>query len=354
MELMIFDKNLNFKGILESQFSYRKIRRYSECGEFEINVNFDIEIMEMLTKGNIVYKKGDIEAGIIKYRNIKLDVEGKEVLVVSGKFITGLLDRRIIWQTENLDTTSELAIRQLISNNAIIPPDRKIPLLKLGSINEFTETIDYQVTYTNLLEEVEKIAIESKIGIRTRIDINTKEFIFETYKGKDKTSTVIFSQEAENVLEQEYIDSIDNYKNVALVAGEGEGQDREKITVGNYIGLDRFETFIDAKDIKREVDEVTMPIAKYRNKLKARGEVKLSEMTKIKTFDSEIDLNADLKYKIDYDLGDMVKCINKRWGTTINTRIIEIEEIFEENGMKINVVFGNKVPTIIDKIKAVM
>ena len=48
-------------------------------------------------------------------------MEGRETLVVQGKFLTGYLGRRIIWNRENLNTTSENAIRELINKNAITP-----------------------------------------------------------------------------------------------------------------------------------------------------------------------------------------------------------------------------------------
>lgn len=360
MDLMIFDKDIDFLGILEKQFSFRKIRRYSECGEFEIHVNFDMEVMELLCKDNIVWQSGDIEAGIIDYRNIKLDEEGKEILVVKGKFVTGLLDRRIIWETEVLNSTNEKAIRQIVNNQAINPTilDRKIPLLELGILNNLTGTIKTRVTYQNVLEQIEKIAIKSGLGIRTRIDINTKKFLFEVYKGINRTDTVVFSKDAENILRQEYIDSLDNYKNVGIVAGAGEGIDRQKVYIGSGIGLDRFETYIDARDLsnKKTVNdvEIDIPVSEYIGMLENRGNIKLSEMTKVKTFESEIDLNADLKYKVDYDLGDIVKCVNQKWNISIDRRITAIEEVYEESGMKVNIIFGNKIPNIIDKIKAVM
>ena len=62
-----------------------------------------------------------------------MDNEGNEFLVVQGKFLTGYLNRRFIWGTENLNSTSELAIRTLINNNATNPSDtdRKLSLMAL-------------------------------------------------------------------------------------------------------------------------------------------------------------------------------------------------------------------------------
>ena len=363
MELYIFDRNLNFQGILEGFFSLRWIRRYSKCGEFELHCSLTPETIELLKRENIIWKKGNLEAGYIEYRNLKQDVEGKEVLVIKGKFLTGYLNRRIIWGIENLNTTAELAIRGLVNNHAINPTDtdRTIDLLTLGSIKNYTQSVNYQTSYSNLLDEVESIANANELGIRTLIDIQNKQMIFDIYEGTNRTAgqsvnaPAIFSKEFENILEQEYTDSLNNYRNVVLVAGEGEGSARELVTVGQGIGLDRFEMFVDARDLQSTIyedgGETNIPSEQYREMLKNRGMSKLSEYKEIQTFDSKINLRSNLTYKHDFDLGDIVTCTSKKWGITIDTRITEVEEVYEESGKQINVVFGNNIPTLIDVIK---
>ena len=87
--------------------------------------------------------------------------------------------------------------------------------------------------------------------------------------------------------------------------------------------------------------------------LKSRGQSKLAENTEVKTFDSKVNVNSNLTYKTDFDLGDIVTCTSKKWGVTIDARITEIEEVYEQ-GFDINVIFGNNAPTLIDKIKQVV
>ena len=88
--------------------------------------------------------------------------------------------------------------------------------------------------------------------------------------------------------------------------------------------------------------------------LNDRGNNKLAETKEIQTFDSKINVTSNLVYKTDYDLGDIVTCTSKKWGITINSRITEIEDIYEEKGLSISATFGNNVPTLIDKIKQVI
>ena len=363
MELYVFDRELNPVGILDSFFSLRWIRRYHQAGEFELHCPLNVHTLELLQRGNIIWKQGDEEAGFIKYRQLGQDAQGQETLVIKGDFLTGYLDRRIIWGQEILNTTAEVAMRTLVEKHAISPADvdRAIPLLELGELQNFDEVVDYQTSYKNLLEEIEKISNLSGLGYRVVVDLPAKQLLFQVYKGRDLTAgqsanpPAIFSNEFENVLEQEYIDSLHNYRNVALVAGTGEGVDRKLITVGTGMGLNRFELFVDARDL-REEDEEGNPIqeADYLEMLKSRGQSKLAECADLQTFESRINVRSNLRYKEDFDLGDIVTCISKKWGVTINARITEVEEIYEQDGFSLNVTFGNSVPTLIDKIKQVV
>ena len=366
MELYIFDKQLNFKGILESYSSFIWRRKYSKCGDFELHCSLSEKTLNLLQRGNVIYKKDDEEAGYINYRNLKQDSQGKEVLVLKGKFLTGYLDKRIIWNRLNLNTTSELAIRELVNKNAIDPVNtvRKIGLMALGEVKNYTQETNIQTSYANLLETVEEIASVSELGIRTLLNIENKQMTFDIYEGLDRTANnginppAIFSQEFENILEQEYTDSLNDYRNTVLVAGEGEGSDRELVSLENGQGLDRYELYVDARDLQStktvNEEDVPIPISEYRKMLEDRGFSKLSEHKEIETFDSKVNLNSNLVYKEDFDLGDIVTCVSKKWGITIDTRITEIEEVYEESGKQVNVVFGNEIPTLIDKIRQVI
>lgn len=363
MEIYIFDRDLNFRGILESYFSLIWTRRYSKCGEFELHCGLTPTTLGLLKRGNVIWKNDGTEAGYIEYRNITLNAQKEEILVVSGKFLAGYLDRRIVWGTERFYGKAEVAIRTLVNNHAINPenPDRIIPLLELGALNGFTQNTNIQTSYSNLLETIEKIATASGLGFTCNANLENKAIALDVYEGVDRTAgqninaPAIFSQEFENVLEQEYTDSLNNYRNVALVGGVGEGTERKLAVVGAGAGLDRFEIFADRRDLSNE-DENGDPIpdVDYLPLLEQVGNEVLAENTEIQTFDSKINLNSNLIYKQDFDLGDIVTCTSKKWGVTIDTRITEIEEVYEEKGFDVYVTFGNIVPTLIDKIKQVV
>ena len=359
MELYVFDKWLNKIGMIDNFTSLRWVRRYYKTGEFELHVDLTLENIALLARENIIYRKDDSEAGVIEYRNLKKDTEGKEVLVLKGKFITSYLNRRIIWETMVINNTIENAMRILVDANCINPSitDRIIPNFILGNLKELAEMVNYQISYANLEDEIDNLSNISNLGHRLNLDPNLKVLTFEVFKGIDRSVNqsinprVVFSEEFDNILEQEFTDSLNNFKNLCLIGGIGEGTGRRLITVGNSAGLDRYESFNDQKSLSNEVDSVVMSDTDYNNLLIGKGNETLAESSEIQTFESKVNTSSNLVYKIDYDLGDIVTCISKKWNVTISPRITEIEEVYEEQGQQINPTFGTNIPTLLDKIK---
>lgn len=375
MELYIFNRDLELKGILDTFTSLRWVRRYHKTGEFELHCALDPTTLKLLQRENIIYKKDDIEAGFIETRQLKISTDGKEYLEIKGKFLTNYLDRRISWDRVNFNGKTEELMRKLVSDNCINPTNinRKIDNLILGNLKGFTEDIKYQNSFGNVLEQLENISNTSNLGYRNILDIKTKKIIFDIYKGVDRTvnngtiAPCIFSRDFENILEQEYMDSLNNYKNTCMIAGAGEGSARKITSIEEGQGLDRYELYVDARDLSdtkqvekkdnegnTETIDVPIPDSEYIPMLLQRGKEKLAECYEVQTFDSKINTQGNNVYKKDYDLGDIVTVVDKKWGIRIDTRITEIEEIYEEKGQDINVVFGNNIPTLLDKIKQVV
>ena len=153
---------------------------------------------------------------------------------------------------------------------------------------------------------------------------------------------------------------IENFKTTAYVGGEEkEGVTRKVAEVGgSSTGLSRDEVFINATDIVQEYENesgqtVTLTNAQYLALLSARGVEELEQYAETLAFGSKINTNANLKYGTDYDLGDRVTCINKRWNVRIDVRITEIAETYETSGEEIDITFGESLPALLTQIRQI-
>jgi Siphovirus ReqiPepy6 Gp37-like protein/F5/8 type C domain len=82
-----------------------------------------------------------------------------------------------------------------------------------------------------------------------------------------------------------------------------------------------------------------------------RGQQELNGLLQEQYLEGQVLTNSPFEYENDYDLGDIVTIQNKDWNITMNARITEVKEIYEQSGFQIEATFGNKRPTLIDKIK---
>lgn len=364
MNIYVFDRELNRLGIIDTYTSLIWIRKTSTAGRFELHCPVNTHTIDLLQKDRVICKSNDLtECAYIENRTITQDSNGKETLKVTGKFVSGYLGKRIIWGMFNLNMTCEKAMRKLVDTQCInTSANRIIPFLTLDTEQGYTCKVDYQVSYKNLLEELESLSNVSDLNFKVYTDLINKNHIFKIYSGVDRTvnqninSICIFSKNFENILDSEFTHNTDNYRNTALIAGEGEGTDRVLKTIENSTGLDRNEIFIDAKDIQsKDENENIIPAGEYDKLLIQRGHEKLAEYKEVETFESKINVtNSNLIYKQDFDLGDYVTCQNREWNVTTNVKITEIEEVYESDGLQVNVTFGESIPTLISKIKAKM
>jgi len=137
-----------------------------------------------------------------------------------------------------------------------------------------------------------------------------------------------------------------DYKNFAVVAGQGEGVERTIISIGDAVGADLYEMFVDARDISEEDEEgEPLPVEKVVADLNKRGNEKLSEHAQVIYFGGQILTSSRLVLDRDYSIGDIVTVRDKGWGVTMDTRITAAKIICEYGKQKIEVVFDNDMPT---------
>ncbi|AJD31586.1 hypothetical protein FDE98_02410 [Clostridium sporogenes] len=353
--IRIIDKDFNLLGEIDNYESLIFIRRFFKVGEFELHINIDKQNTDKLHEDNLIFLGVYFnKVGIIEHIDKSMSEDGKEQLVIKGPTLKGIAKRRLIIPSigqgyDNAIGSQETIIKQFTNNNIVNPVDvnRKIPQVIIAKDKQRGKQDAWRTRYENLADKITEIAEYSNLGWDITLDTNNNKFVFDVIEGKNLTvdqellPPVIFSVDFDNIKNKHFVKSLLNYKNVGYCGGKGEDEERLIQQVGEAKGLSRNEVFIDCS----QADDIS--------ELKSMGNHKLDDFKIVNTFEAQVIPYGAFIYGQDWDLGDIVTVQDKKWGVTLNSRITEIKEIYEVNGFNLECVFGNSIPTIIDKIKKV-
>lgn len=383
MELRVFDKTIEPLGAIDELDSLLWHMKYFDAGTFSLLAPITENNSKLLVEGNIIVKHDgkkevtDAAGGVwrraaqITYKHITKDENGLEQIEAQGYMLSWWLNKRCIYPQIVATATNQSLINTIVTNNcgSRAAASRQFPQFTILE----QETIEgSQVEYANevcakLSQEVKARAQAGKLGYDILINEREKKYGFYLYKGKDLTAKnsegntpCIFSREFDNVNEQEYTASIENCGNFIYVQGAADDSSNQPIVTVDgegATGLDLDEVFCDATDIARKYQsgetEVMIPLGTYLQMLKTRGETELEGYGKNINFVSTINTTSNLKFKVDFDLGDRITCKEEKWGIQIDARITEVKEIYQKGTEEIEATFGESLPTLVDKIRKV-
>lgn len=363
MDFYIMNQDLEWLDIVEGAESKVWKKSFSGAGEFEIYTADTPENIELLQIGRYVVRQDDDMVGIIEKINAQTDDDGRDMLLVSGRCAKALFARRIINRQQTFSGTVWNRMYWMLSDHAVNPsdPNRIIPNTAIADVDYSIKGLSAQTqhTGTNLMTAVVDLVSSNNLG--WKVPVVDGKFTATLIAGTDRTvdqtdrEPVIFADEYDNLISSEYLRDLTGYANVAVIAGEGEGSARIWAGVdatgkasGTYAGLNRYEMYVDARDLQKKVTdstgkETTLTAAQYTAQLQARGLEKLVEAGKTETFEGDVDTGSYI-YRTDYDVGDLVTVRDKH-GITANTRIMSVEEIDDEKGYTITPEFSDFVIT---------
>lgn len=360
-------------GILDLAKSVIWHSVYYGVGDFEIYIQATPENIALLQVGNYVTRYNNDEVGIIESITFDYTAQDGYMLTASGRFAKSLLDRRIIYNlngTVNTPTilrgSVEKAARRLVFDNAVncfFDPRRNIPILALGElknltpiiVDEYGQAAEKQVSYQPLMEYTDEILQEYGLGANVTLNNADKMLLYNVLQGTDRSAgnssgnePIVFSVDYDNLISSTYLYDSQMLKNAALIGGEGEGLERFfTLLTASESGLQLREMFVDASDInkEREVEESEEPVpytdTEYSALLVQKGQQILKDQIIEETFTGDVNVQLGLhKLGEDYSLGDIVTVQDNYINKYINVRITEVTEVQDDNGYKVDIVFG--------------
>ncbi|WP_458249720.1 siphovirus ReqiPepy6 Gp37-like family protein [Clostridium botulinum] len=346
----MLDKNINLLGVIDNYESFSITRRFFECGEFEFKINSNKLHTDKLVKNNLILLGKDYnKVGLILHREFVYGEGGQEAetLLIKGIMIQGLSKRRIIipdigQEFDSCIGNQETIMKYFVYKSCISPTDlnRKIDNLIIAVDKKRGENDRWRGAYESLDEKLKEIGEYSNLGWNIVLDHKQKKFIFDVMQGKDLTVNqntnppVIFRSDFNNIKTRHYTESIINSRNSLYIGSK----EKLVLNLGDITGFERMETFLDSTS--EEVEDI-----------KKEGLVKLEEIKELKTFELEINPNNTFVYEKDYDLGDIVTIQDKKLKVTMDSRIVEAQEVYSNDGMKLKATFGTRIPSLLAVLK---
>ena len=345
MDIYVYNQNLQIVGIIDTFISVIWTPRYYKIGDFELSVSADSKMIGYIQRGYFLARDKDIGADgsinnvmIIQNIDIKSDPENGDILTVSGKGLAALLEQRVIARQTTLTGDLRDIINLVVAENIAFPtmPLRRVSNFKIKHTAVFGITDTLQVTGDNLAEWIS--ATCEKYGLGFVVFIQNGNFVFEVYAGVNRSTNqtavpqIVFSETFENLLNTDYQYTTENFKNVAVVAGEGEGAGKIVQNVGTSAGLNRFEVYVDASDVS--TNEGNISESDYENLLTSKGLEALTEYINNELFDGETDTTAQYQYGVDFGMGDIVEIVTP-YGISAAVRIVEVIDSADDSGQSV-------------------
>lgn len=372
-------------GVIDEAESVLWNSKYNDIGEAEVYVPCNESYLELLRKGNYLYRDSDEMFCKIEKMEITTDAEEGDYIVATAIDMSNILSGRIVRDTFAFSGKVVDFIKKVIVDNIISPSvlNRAIPLFTIDDSNfdEFTDTIDTTVANEDVGLLITATCKAYNYGFKTVYDELEGKLVFKLYKGRNKASMtsdeyVEFSPGFANILSSNYKEDDSMYKNVVYVSylstdeqvnllsmyegnSEPNGEDRREIFVDGtgtsrevtldvledlwgtvkrhpatqgtetegyyYTGTERVANFeITTKD-SVTTEKITATDKTYLKLIREVGQKVLTERVRTTSFMGEVDTTDSYEYKVDFSMGDIVKVKNE-YGLEAEARIVEIME----------------------------
>lgn len=348
MDLKIYDRQLNYLGVIDNFSSCIITRKYKGIENLQMTIPLTLDTFELLQKHYWIYAG---EKRVFEILHREIDADSPRQLKITALGGGTLLNRRILLATVDGTYKAEALSCALVSSclePGSAAAERSVEFFKVNNADLNGTMLACPARFTKLSDAVSDLLGHDEFGYYFDFEFtdDLPKLAFNIYAGIDRSISntddippAIFALKYDNIISQKYTESETDCKTVVYVGGQGEGLDRTIVTVGDKMGVERFEAFADARDTD---DSDT---------LVARGNTE--QQFETRTFDAQINPNANLIYEKDYYLGDKVTVQDEELDLTLDTRITEVKEVYQAGQADtLELTFGDSYPTFLSTIKA--
>lgn len=374
MEFMVLDKNYDGITMIDTFTSAIWTVRYDEAGDFEIYTPVRLDYIQAMQIGNYLWNRDSDRLMVIETVEIETDAEEGPQLIVTGRSLESILDRRIVTSSQNFSGNLQSVLFAIIQNEVISSGGtRRIPgfSLKTSSDSRITSISisELSIRGENVYDVVCSLCQANKVGWRI-LPKGAGGFEFELYVGVDRSYAqsvnpyVTFSPSFENLLNSNYIKSFKSYKNSIYAVGTYQKevilQNKYKDDNGEWV-VEEQTTYEEAEVVTWQYSETATPSGLARREMfidnggvndgeqggeyatwnavnKEKAIAELGEHQTTIAFEGELEATRQYIYREDFNIGDIVQVENE-FGITGTVYISEIVFSQDANGITITPTF---------------
>ena len=329
ISLEIYDKN--FKAIYNiSEFISLEWRESMFGGSFTVSaVNIDID---QIKTGYFVMLSDRSSMFYITKITVSRESNSIKKYVISGQNSLFILSQRILKKSLSFKNTdySDVFFKAFEAASGYGESFLKIDVPSPDNLSsdyyiKSNAPITVQLSMGDLLQQMIEL-LPSGMGLQALFVpgepiINDRLIVRPLLQ---TNSDMVFNEA--DISAWSYTEDKTDFKNAALIAGEGEGDVRIKVSIGSARGFDRFELYVDARDLQREDG---LSLSDYQNQLRQRGISKINEAC-ANEYAINIELNLS-RYEVSPDwLGKIITIETDDF--SVGAQIEELTEIFDSNG----------------------
>lgn len=295
--------------------------RYQEAGDFQLVVEDDISIISALPLGCCISHNDTTEVMIVENHEIDRDENKKLKVTVTGRsFETFLENRTTAGTLQNLvdgsgnsinevyAATSPIDVANYLVFNAIdattaVTNDAIVHVFVNSDMHGSFSPGDYVVKRGDVYARVMELLQLTNTGIRNSRPYNaTTDLTVAIHDGQDLTADVFFQAQLEDLLNAKYFWSIKGYKNYDQIDAKIFNHEYRTTDLGSDVtGMARRVMYSEASDL-----EGAYVFGSTDDPVEARAQIDMAKYRELSLMQATISETAKPKFKINYDVGDLV------------------------------------------------
>lgn len=321
--------------------------RYQVPGDFKLEIQNEVSVLFNLPLGTLMSHTDTTEVMIVENHEIDRNSNKGLKITVSGRSFETFAENRLTLGSASaleaggaaiIQTTASLpssTIARDLLRLALQPgtatADDAIPNLLAYSVMAFLDApMSYVVKRGDVYARVLEFLKICDAGVKTMRPNGAQTTIdLVVHDGVDRTDSIIFYAQNEDLDDAKYFWSAKGEKNYAQIAGKLYARLYRDRNVGtNQQGLNRKIMYVDANDLEAASYPPTST-----DVMSARGQTELDKKQRVSLLQAKISKTARPKFKFDYDVGDIVTVFGD-FGVAQTMRVTEHILTVDKDGIR--------------------